>query len=629
MRTVSIGKKLYLGFGLLVCLLIILAGVSIYRLQTVCSIFVELQVKYAAMGDLSREILIDLLNARRHEKDFIARHDKDSVVAMTHTLNTLQGHADGLAALAKDMDQVEIAAELTRAVQAKVTYASAFNEVVNLSIAKGNDTAGLIGDLRTHAHTAEDAIQKAANTSWMVDYLGMRRDEKDFLMREDEAYMKKAHTKGEALKTHVGTSAGEAGAQILQASEAYLTTLDAIAQNVEATKIQYPVMRQAAHDIEGVVEKVKKGITTIVDEKEEQALRQKSATTVFLYIFSGVIVLIGCGMAMVLVRAITGPLGRAITTLTDSATQVADASGQVATASQSLAQGASEQASSLEETSASLEEMSSMTKQNADNANMANGTAQESSRMAEQGVASMQKMQEAIGKIKNSATETAKIIKTIDEIAFQTNLLALNAAVEAARAGEAGKGFAVVAEEVRNLARRSAEAAKNTADLIEGSQKNADAGVQVTAEVAKNLTGIHENAGKVAALIAEIAAASKEQSQGIDQVSTAVMEMDKVVQQNAANAEESASASEELSGQAAEVNTIVADLHAILTGSSGSQGAGDRRQVSGASRQTSGTKAQAAEGNANKRLAPPPARTQARVRPEKVIPLDDKDLQDF
>ena len=266
--------------------------------------------------------------------------------------------------------------------------------------------------------------------------------------------------------------------------------------------------------------------------------------------------------------SIVKPINRVISGLSGNAGQVTSASGQVASSSQQLAQGASEQASSLEETSASLEQMASMTNQNADNANMANGTAQESSRMAEQGVASMKRMQEAIDRIKNSASETAKIIKTIDEIAFQTNLLALNAAVEAARAGEAGKGFAVVAEEVRNLARRSAEAAKTTSDLIEGSQKNAEAGVQVTAEVARNLAAIKENAGKVATLIAEIAAASKEQSQGIGQVTTAVSEMDKIVQQNAANAEESASAAEQLSSQAEEVNRMVADLNAIVSGTS-------------------------------------------------------------
>jgi methyl-accepting chemotaxis protein len=314
-------------------------------------------------------------------------------------------------------------------------------------------------------------------------------------------------------------------------------------------------------------------INRSVTEQAKIAAANDSALSKTVSI-AGVIVgfLVALGFGIVLATSISKALTRIIDSLSRGSEQVTSASGQVSSASQQLAQGASEQASSLEETSSALEEMASMTKQNADSASQANGTAQQASKLAGEGVKSMKKMQDAIGRIKTSAAETAKIIKTIDEIAFQTNLLALNAAVEAARAGEAGKGFAVVAEEVRNLARRSAEAAKNTADLIAGAQKNADDGVAVTAEVAKNLDGIVGSAGKVATLISEIAAASKEQSQGIEQVNTAVAEMDKVVQQNAANAEESASASEELSGQAEDLNGMVGELTALVTGSSQASG---------------------------------------------------------
>ena len=204
-----------------------------------------------------------------------------------------------------------------------------------------------------------------------------------------------------------------------------------------------------------------------------------------LYIgIAGLSTLVTICLAVVIIRRLVRSVGRITGGLYDGAVQVAKASTQVAQASQQMAEGASEQASSLEEVSSSLEEMASMTKQNADNAHQANTMASEAKSAAEQGNAAMGKMGEAIQKIKTSSDQTAKILKTIDEIAFQTNLLALNAAVEAARAGEAGKGFAVVAEEVRNLAQRSAEAAKNTASLIEKSQKNADHGVTVSTEVA-------------------------------------------------------------------------------------------------------------------------------------------------
>lgn len=248
------------------------------------------------------------------------------------------------------------------------------------------------------------------------------------------------------------------------------------------------------------------------------------------------------------------------------AEQVTSAAGQISSGAQGLSQGASEQASSLEEISSSLQEMASMTKQNAGNAKAARGLADTARSGSDRGMDSMKRLSQSIDKIKSSSDATAKIVKTIDEIAFQTNLLALNAAVEAARAGDAGKGFAVVAEEVRNLAMRSAEAAKTTANLIEESVKNAEGGVALNMEVLKNLDEINGQIKKVSEVMSEISAASDQQSQGIDQVNTAVEQLNQVTQQVAANAEESASASEELSGQANEMQSMVAQFQLGTTG---------------------------------------------------------------
>ena len=240
------------------------------------------------------------------------------------------------------------------------------------------------------------------------------------------------------------------------------------------------------------------------------------------------------------------------------AEQVAMASVQVSTGGQSLSQGASEQASSLEEVSSSLQEMSSMTRQNAQNAREAKGVSEQARESADKGVESMSRMSSAINQIKTSSDSTARIVKTIDEIAFQTNLLALNAAVEAARAGDAGRGFAVVAEEVRNLAMRSAEAAKNTASLIEDAVKNSENGVAINAEVLKNFQDIVEKSNQVSHVVAEIAAASEQQDQGISQVTKAVEQLNQLTQHNAANAEESASAAEQMSSQSEQMRSMIA-----------------------------------------------------------------------
>jgi len=342
----------------------------------------------------------------------------------------------------------------------------------------------------------------------------------------------------------------------------------------------------------------------------------------------GILMALGLGFALNL--AITKPLNRVIAGLSDGAEQIAAASSQVSSSSQHLAESTSESAASLEETSSSLEELSSMTKQNADNAQVANDM------MAKEAAPNFQVIMDRLGTMEKAmhasvkaSEDTAKVIKTIDEIAFQTNLLALNAAVEAARAGEAGAGFAVVADEVRNLAMRATEAAKNTQDLISNSTTRIKEATSTFDQVNEAMDKNAQIARKVTDLAGEIAAASQEQAHGISQINIAVTEMDKVTQQTAANAEESASASEELNAQAEQMKVYVGDLMAVVGGGGNSidihaMPAGLRKKGGKAS----GSSKMLAVKPKTMNMKALPGHKGTVVRPDQVIPFED-DFKDF
>jgi methyl-accepting chemotaxis protein len=273
-------------------------------------------------------------------------------------------------------------------------------------------------------------------------------------------------------------------------------------------------------------------------------------------------------MRLLLRWRLENPLQATAAEIRESAGQVLQLSRMVATSSQSLSQGATEQAASLEETSASMEEMASMTRKNAENASQATRLVTDVAQDVLASNVALTQMVSSMTAIKESSNKVAKIIKTIDEIAFQTNILALNAAVEAARAGEAGMGFAVVAEEVRNLAQRSAQAARDTAGLIEESIGRSQDGADKVEQVAAAIEAITSRVQQVKGIVEEVRESSQQQTQGIDQVSHAITQMERVTQTTAATAEESAAASEELNAQAESAIAVVAKLDSSWRGSS-------------------------------------------------------------
>jgi methyl-accepting chemotaxis protein len=346
------------------------------------------------------------------------------------------------------------------------------------------------------------------------------------------------------------------------------------------------------------------------ESQQKESLATYRRTVLMQGGIAGLGMMAGIFLMWAIGRAVTLPLRRMIDHLRASSDQVAAASEQLTASSQTLAEGSTEQAAGIEETSSSLEEMASMAKQNSDNAVQADSLMKETNAVVKQASSDMVELTGSMDQISKASEETQKIVKTIDEIAFQTNLLALNAAVEAARAGEAGAGFAVVADEVRNLAIRAAEAAKNTSNLIDGTSQKIRSGAELVGRTNKGFQVISESASKVGDLVAEIAAASNEQAQGVDQINTAVVEMDKVVQNNAATAEESASSSEEMIAQADQMREMVAELVVLVEGR---QQAGDIRSTSKTRTRKTSTAKPSSSRAAIGKMSP---------APEQMIPFD-------
>jgi len=406
-----------------------------------------------------------------------------------------------------------------------------------------------------------------------------------------------------------------------------------------ARALSYGKARDALDQASELLKKITDLNIKVADDFTKDALphaaRTKMISLIGMFLGAGVALAIG----IVLSLSITRPINNVVVGIKESGDQVSAASGQLSSSSQQLAEGASQQAASLEETSSSLEEMASMTRQNAENANQADQLMRDTINVVARANDSMTELTTSIQEISMASEETQKIIKTIDEIAFQTNLLALNAAVEAARAGEAGAGFAVVADEVRNLAMRAAEAAKNTSGLIEGTVKKVKDGGDLVRKTNEAFSEVSASSTKVGELVAEIASASSEQAQGISQLNTAVADMDKVIQQNAANAEESAAASEELSAQADQMRVHVQALLEVVGGNAAkgrrspkSHNAGPRSGYQAVVKTTAlhkVTKHSDRGGKGNGKLLSGHAGSSKVVHPENVLALSEEDYSDF
>jgi methyl-accepting chemotaxis protein len=612
MKNMTIGKKIALGFTSLILIAAVLGGMAVFSMKSVQTQSRKLGEGYVPESQIAGDLEGAYANVFLNVRSYGFTADNSYLEAARKSLEEV--HKQQLAAQKlsdANPDLVKLREDLKALAPALLSYEDLITqtEAKNKEILAGREALNkaaadfianidkLIAGQKAKQADEIKAFTEAPKLQQRADKLALAN-----AIRGEGNAARIAVFKSQALRDPKLVEDGLKGFEGMDKNfEELLAMLTVQADKDELKQVQTDAhtyrdaMKATMDDDVALVELGNKRLeaytraAVIVSDTQDTGMKrtveaanastQKLASASWTMIV-GLLVALGVGVvvAFSIIRNSNRILTSIAKTLDEGSNQVVCAASQVSGSSQSLAEGASEQAASLEETSSSLEEMASMTKRNSENSQKANELAKEARTAADKGVGDMQAMSTAMEAIKVSSDDIAKIIKTIDEIAFQTNILALNAAVEAARAGEAGMGFAVVADEVRNLAQRSAQAAKETAAKIEGAITKTGQGVEISRKVSETLNEIVTKARQVDELAAEVASASREQTQGIGQVNTAVGQMDKVTQSNAANAEESAAAAEELNAQAEAMKHSVADLLNLVGGSH--QAAAPRKTVS-------------------------------------------------
>ena len=599
LSSLTIGRKITSGFSFILVLLAVVAAIAYFAMARSGQSMAEFSKSTGETNSVTK-LEASILSLRMGINEFLLSGSDESQANYEQAKKTVDGAVTD--ALRDLNDRPALAQDLTDAVKLLTDYDAAFRRIVDLFHERQKEVSATLDPrsaaiaealkgMLVAARQSGDQSASYKTSSALQNFFEGIASVNSFLLTRDQTHVTKTRDSFTAMQKQLATiekELKEAEAldasladpakmkllkQLQENSTAYLAGFEHVVAVSDArSAVVKDSLDRLAPLFSQKIASVRSSLRQLQDslDADARAAQQKNQWLVLSLSIVGV--LFGLVVAFLIIRNVNGPIRALTARLTGGAEHTASASSQVTSASQSMADGSSRQAAALEESSASLEEMAGMTRKNAENAQSAKALANQTRVAADAGSVDMKEMKTAMSAIQASSVEVSKIIKTIDEIAFQTNLLALNAAVEAARAGEAGLGFAVVAEEVRSLAQRSVQAARETAQKISDSTAKSEQGAKISDKVAKSLDEITAKARQVDELIAEIAVASQEQSQGIDQVSRAVSDMDRVTQANAATAEETSAAAAELDNQTAQLKAIIRELIQMVNGSDATEG---------------------------------------------------------
>ena len=660
-KNATLGYRISLGFGVLIAILLVIGLIGIINMRSASSDATRLSAVYVPEVNLANDVMQNFSNARYNILGFVSNDDEVSLKKAKTNFAELQANLLKVEELGKKYNLKKLLEHEKIAAKALVEYVATVEQNEKILVRKKafdestvSNAALFLKSIEAYRTTQEELLFKEmtdrvspadlrkryAILEKIDDILSIATYSRVYGQRaqvkQDATLLEGAIKKFESLYKEVNGLKSQTTDSV---TLGYLNSVESAAKTYEESlkgfiavmqetsenqKKRFIAVNELSTSIDAIADE---GFSAIVTTSEETSSSLSNASWMMII---GVVagLFISVILAFFLIKSIVKVVVDSVKSLSEGTAQVVSASEQISSASVSLAEGASSQASSVEEVSATIEEATASNNQNADNSREANLLAQHSNDAARIGNQQVSDLMVAMEKITDSSQKIAKIIKTIDEIAFQTNLLALNAAVEAARAGEHGFGFAVVAEEVKNLAERSAGAAKEITGIIEASIDQVKMGTEVANRTKESFTEILTSIKKTSDLIGEIAISAKEQAEGMNQIATAMGSVDQITQQNASASEETAAAAEELNAQALSMLESVAEIAALAGYDIGKES----------------VKASAAKRTSTSGLSMPPKRLAMAPKKAKstsfssssskrtnddVFPLDEDDLKEF